>query len=103
MAEYVEKSPLLKRMEGYCSATCGHEHGEDPLCQSCFMNDAIILVEDQTAADVVERKRATWDDDWEMCCSTCSACDDSFLWEDFKGVAVWNFCPNCGADMRRAE
>ena len=50
----IEKETLLKQMEGYCSANCGHEHGEDPLCPSCFMNDAIILVEDQPAADMRE-------------------------------------------------
>lgn len=52
------------------------------------------------AADVRPVKRGKWLDDWETGCSECSVCHDSFLWEDFKGVADWNYCPNCGADIR---
>ena len=52
------------------------------------------------AADVRPVVRAKWIEDWETGCSECSACHDTFLWEDYKGVAEWNFCPNCGADMR---
>ena len=52
-----------------------------------------------TAADVRPVVRGRWIEDWETGCSECSACHDTFLWEDYKGVAEWNFCPNCGAMM----
>ena len=52
------------------------------------------------AADVRPVRKGSWIEDWETGCSECSACHDTFLWEDYKGVAEWNFCPNCGADMR---
>ena len=52
------------------------------------------------ADDVRPVKRAHWKEDWEMGCSRCSECGEGFLWEDFDGVAEWNFCPNCGADIR---
>jgi len=101
MAEYIERESLLKQMEGYCSVNCGHEHGEDPLCPSCFMNDAIILVEDQPAADVQPVKHGKWiynkpPDDWIMSLYTCSICRNL---EDGHP----DYCPNCGADMRGIE
>jgi len=40
-----------------------------------------------------------WIDDWDIGCSVCSECDDSFLWEDFNGVREFNYCPTCGAKM----
>lgn len=53
-------------------------------------------------ADVRPVRRAKWIEDWETGCSECSACHDTFLWEDYKGVAEWNFCPNCGAYMEKS-
>ena len=97
MAEYIERESLLKQMEGYCSANCGHEHSEDPLCPSCFMNDAIILVEDWTAADMRPVVRGEWihhkggySDHYE-----CTVCKKAIVLTE-----RWNFCPNCGADVR---
>ena len=99
----IEKETLLKQMEGYCSANCGHEHGEDPLCPSCFMNDAIILVEDQPAADVRPVVRGKWNrTDAYPHRLYCSVCYKTYLKND-ELLERWefplNFCPNCGADM----
>lgn len=44
-------------------------------------------------------KHGHWIDDWDIGCSVCSECDDSFLWEDFNGVREFNYCPTCGAKM----
>lgn len=41
-----------------------------------------------------------WEEDWETGSSVCPKCKDSFLWEDFKGVADWNYCPNCGVRIK---
>lgn len=46
-------------------------------------------------------KHGHWIDDWDIGCSVCSECDDSFLWEDFNGVREFNYCPTCGAKMER--
>ena len=61
---------------------------------------AAKAIEALPAADVRPVVRGRWIEDWETGCSECSACHDTFLWEDYKGVAEWNFCPNCGADMK---
>ena len=111
MAEYIERESLLKQLEGACSANCGHEHGEDPLCPSCFMNDAINVVEDQTAEDVKPVKRGVWehitlgyDNIPFVKCNQCGLVEP---WDEYEGMGFAlhnqmyaNFCPNCGADMR---
>ena len=58
-----------------------------------------------TAADVVERKRGKWidRDDVHYGWNTwqCSVCGDEFILEEgTPDVNGYNFCPNCGADMR---
>lgn len=49
------------------------------------------------AADVVERKRGEWGQpfkvDAENVGYACSVCGEF-------GVPCWNYCPNCGCDMR---
>lgn len=54
-------------------------------------------------ADVAPVVHADWIKDWEIGCSDCSHCGKGYLWEDYKGVADWKYCPNCGAkiDNRR--
>ena len=90
MAEYIERESLLKQMEGYCSANCGHEHSEDPLCPSCFMNDAIILVEDWTAADVRPVEHGVWmKHKYRRRCNHCGC----------AGAKNWRYCPVCGRQM----
>lgn len=49
--------------------------------------------------DVIEYKHGHWVHDWDIGCSVCSECGDSFLWEDFNGVGEFNYCPTCGCKM----
>ena len=30
----------------------------------------------------------------------CSQCKDVYIWDTWLGDGKWNYCPNCGADMR---
>lgn len=61
------------------------------------------------AANVVERKKGEWEKGVHAV--ECSACSEKFyfpddVWvEDFdicKDIG-WNYCPNCGVDMRGDE
>ena len=83
MAEYIEREAALSSQN-----------------KSMNLFECRKRLESIPAADVRPVVRGKWLDDWETGCSECSVCHDSFLWEDFKGVADWNYCPNCGADMR---
>lgn len=49
------------------------------------------------------QRKGNWIEEWEMGWSECPFCGESYLWEDFKGVGEWNFCPNCGAEMRQDD
>ena len=74
------------------------------------MTEYIIEAEDLD--DVVEgrftisgkRKKGKWDDKrvaFYFKCSECGCCVRAFAGEVFLDYAQeWNFCPNCGADMR---
>lgn len=67
-------------------------------------------VADTPTADVVERKRGKWEHGREVsrdyigdaCVAIhyenwrCSNCNYSVDWDQ----PMWNYCPNCGADMR---
>ena len=59
------------------------------------------------AADVRENKRGKWDDKkvaFYFKCSECGCCVRAFAGEVFLDYAQeWNFCPNCGADMREEQ
>lgn len=66
--------------------------------------DYIIRADRNGIVDyVIEFKHGHWIDDWDIGCSVCSECDDSFLWEDFNGVREFNYCPTCGAKMDEVE
>ena len=75
-------------------------------CASCkwaeTKNAIRKIIANFPAADVRPVVRAKWGEDWETGCSTCSACGESYLWEDYDGVGEWNFCPNCGARMEES-
>ena len=62
-------------------------------------NAVIDIINTAPAVDVAPVVRGKWIEDWETGCSECSNCHDTFLWEDFKGVADWRYCPTCGARM----
>ena len=65
--------------------------------------NAYTMVAILPAADVVEQKTANWKDDYDGGWSTCSECNESFLWEDNSGVAAWNYCPSCGAKVIKED
>ena len=57
----------------------------------------------------LERKRGEWIRQEEYYYGesvvTCSACDEDFICTDLDVIKdlAWNFCPNCGADMRGSD
>lgn len=96
MTDYISREALLKLIGTMPSSPITDR-------EERIIRAFISTVKTFPAADVRPVKRAHWKEDWEMGCSKCSECGEGFLWEDFNGVAEWNFCPNCGADMRQKE
>ena len=109
MAEYIEREAFIEqKRKQYCS-DCDrrkgmkngkykalYDIGEAP-CRACGIDDALNDVEDFPAADVRPVVHGKWEEEdsasnrWAFRCSICG------------GGPVgrkFNFCPNCGADMR---
>ena len=49
------------------------------------------------------RKKGEWIGEEEGYYSECSCCGASFLWEDYKCISNWKYCPICGAEMESEE
>lgn len=87
MAEYIDRDAVLDFIDGIWDC-------DEWVETKRFIQDKIALF---PVADVVERKRGEWNvrifgrDGTDAYCSVCG-----------KGGnrPHWNFCPNCGADMR---
>jgi hypothetical protein len=101
--EYIEREALAQLME---YAKCSHGNGD---CEKCFgdwdcggscHDHAKTLIADiynrTPAADVVEVRRGEWERIPYSFAGgyRCSCCGTKSM-ENY-----WNFCPNCGADMR---
>jgi len=98
MAEYIDRKALMDRMNDYCVRNCH----DTTYCISCFMTDAKEIVDSQDAEDVRPVVHGEWV--WKDYCFRCSACLHNLHTEP-RAIAegCYNFCPNCGADMREAE
>ena len=80
-------------------------------CRNCSLldkDDVTLFLENVPAADVVERKRGKWIDYPEVLKLTdalddtyigCPFCENVFCILD-NDTERFNYCPNCGADMR---
>jgi hypothetical protein len=51
--------------------------------------------------DIEERKVGKWIGEEEGYYSECSCCGASFLWEDYKCIGDWKYCPKCGAEITK--
>ena len=82
---------------------------EDALAQvnGAFMTETYKKIEAVPSADVVERKRGKWiigeneNEGWckcSVCGYTNSTCEVYSI-----GFGAYNFCPNCGSDMRERK
>lgn len=118
MAEYIDKQAFLEEQRNLYCENCEkrkgikrgkmrfvYEIGDAP-CRSCGYGDVLDDLEDLPAADVRPAVRAAWEDtpnpQWPAhsirhcpCCGW-SIPKSKLLAKD----SSWNYCPNCGADMR---
>ena len=93
MAEYIEREKLIRNAE---------------LCRET--TDAFIeLINDQEAADVQPVVQGKWHAEGDGYADgeivydmwSCSCCGEYF--DEWDDKPTWNYCPNCGADMREAN
>ena len=96
MTDYISREAVLQVFAakcGDCADSCLEFDGFMADCSQCLMDGAIKTIKSIPAADVREVKRghAVLKEDGRAHCSECDWPINS---------RVWNFCPNCGADMR---
>lgn len=79
-----------------------YEIGDVP-CRACDVDDMVNDIESAPTVDAVERKKGNWVGIDDEPCETfeCDRC--GFVLEDWIQGAFYNFCPNCGAEMRKGE
>ena len=100
MAEYIERDAA--RPDAFCSGVSCQDCPflKSPLYGGCRIDDFIAAI---PAADVRPVVRGRWKDAMQSCHDSphakCSVCGE-YYWRYFK---KFNFCPNCGADMRGEE
>ena len=112
MSEYIERNTFIAEQRHlYCDNCARRKNSKGKLvydigdapCRACDICDVLDAVEDAPAADVRTAVRGRWE--WDvldgtpgyrpvvLCCSNCHRVS-------FSG---WDYCPNCGADMREGE
>lgn len=98
MDEFISREATIKRIEEAYCAGCNSYHGVR--CRACGTGDAIDMIEDAPAADVVPVAHGRWE--WlgpnrlftDCMCGTCSVCKVRS-----KYIVNTMLCPNCGARM----
>lgn len=105
-AEYIGRETVIKSLEKLCDRVCQYSKAQRyVMCSSCPLGDAFTVIEDDiTPADVRPVLRGHWErveGDSRFMCSVCK-CKEHVPTIMGKPT-VWDYCPNCGADMRGGD
>lgn len=76
--------------------------GGTPLIGTCARDNAFLFNELDKAPtiDHVPERYGRWEKTRDAYLLRCSACHDCYIDKDWTDGRKWNFCPECGADMR---
>ena len=98
MTEYIDRNRLIKKFCGHCY----FDVGEKNCAEDCY---DMKIIKSLPIEDVQPVVRGHWigtkeaedmgDIMKEFTCSVCGCCE----WDCTESES-FNFCPNCGADMR---
>ncbi len=76
-------------------------HDTDQVALIDMVCDAI---EDSPTVDAVEVVHGEWEPRKDVPGFVrCSVCHDCNIYDDWADRKKWNYCPNCGADMRERK
>ena len=88
MKEYIERDAVMQEFADYVKRSNNSDFAPTPT-----WNEAVQIVEDAPASDVVEVRHGRWiDEPIKGIRYHCSICFGRF---DY----TWHYCPNCGAKM----
>lgn len=91
MARYIDANALLKKAErvyNYGLAVSVDEIKNAPSVVEGIIGEILSV-------EVSEVRHGEWIGNWDYSCSVCGK-----IQPDFDTNDPWNYCPNCGADMR---
>ena len=92
MAEYIDRKEAIKAIESLPNCYNGFSDTYDKSC-------IIGVLEEVPATDVIPIKHGKWN--WVGFNIECSECGAMPNFDSTE--SLYNFCPNCGADMRESE
>lgn len=103
MSEYIEREAIMQKFADHVKRSNNSDFAEAPT-----WNQAVQIVEDFPAADVVPVVKSKWADNRVAFYRGCPECgafvradlDEVFLRDFPSAVGRLNYCPNCGTDMR---
>ena len=96
MAEYIEREALMRRIKEIHCAECDSYHGVR--CRACWVDDTFGYIESEPAADVAPVVHGKWKRSGALL--ECQRCGEIYSQLGGNAGKSWNYCPNCGADMR---
>lgn len=92
--EYIERDAAIESIRlTYCKE-CNSYNGVR--CRACEFDDAMLMIEDVPAADVVEVVNASWVKATPYSQEYCTNC--GLTPKTIFGILP-NYCPHCGAKM----
>lgn len=91
MTEYIKKQHLLEFFDSYI------KEEEDKQAQMVAKNIK-RAIKKMPSDKMVERKRGKWIEGNGVDYVRCGCCHKNYDW--VSQAQYYNFCPNCGADMR---
>ena len=116
MSDLISRQDAIDLVRDVCDAIlrgCGsHYDGEDVVYDDLLEVDAILKCNKKIRIALKlmksaqpERKKGRWieqDDGWDGVYYQCSECREPFILIDGTPADnQYNFCPNCGADLRQ--
>ena len=102
MAEYIEREAVYNTLKAMYCDEC-----TDEKCQMCEYAYIMFVLDNLPIADVQPVKRGRWiaenrDNRGYTDCYTCSHCESYVYTYTLMKDCEFDYCPNCGADMRDA-
>ena len=101
MSDYIKREDAITAIDGTITII----GIENAIAVRQLINQFNVKLKIIPPADVVERKSGRWKlvdtyKDHHGRIVDRMECDCGFIWHREMGFALYNFCPNCGVDMR---